>query len=336
MVALAEYAHDERTARMLLSALAEADNPTLGRVLYRVGALETLELLDSDSPMPGGIRAEETDMLRFRVGSAADERDLDALMRDLTDGRYTALIPGDAHWPKSLDDLGYRAPYVLWARGATSFLATPAHERITFSGARAATSYGEAVTNELVSSAVYREQIIVAGGAYGIDAAAHRTALREGGHTIAIMAGGLDRFYPSGNKELLSRVADSGVVISEQPPATVPTRDSFGARNRLLAALSASTVIVEAGTRSGSMSLAREAAVLDRAVGAVPGQVTSAASYGTHMLLREGTARIITNGADLEELIEPHRPGRERGQAMGVELGREEPENAVDIPSRSL
>lgn len=336
MVALADYVNDERSARIMLSALAEADDPTLGSLLGQVGALRTLDLLDSGTPMPGGIRDEEADVLRFRIGGAADERDLGALMRGLTDGRWATVIPGDARWPKSLDDLGNRAPYVLWARGATSLLNTPSSERITFSGSRAATGYGTHVTRELATSAVDNEQVIVSGGAYGIDAAAHRAALTEGGHAIAVMSGGLDRPYPAGHAELLSRVADIGLVVSEQPPGIQPSRQRFIARNRLLAGLSGSTLIVEAGPRSGSMQIAREAAALGRAVGAVPGPVTSAASYGTHILMREGTAQIVTNGADLAALTKQMQRNQERSLNLRRGLAGDEPGIDAEAQGRSL
>lgn len=163
------------------------------------------------------------------------------------------LIPGDDEWPTALNDLGDRAPTALWLRGVASFLTAPVNDRVTITGARAATSYGEHVASELASADLtHAERIIVAGGAYGIDAAAHRAALVSGGHTLAVMVGGLDRLYPSGNRELLKRAGDLGLLASEMALGAAPTKWRFLACNRILGALPGATVIVEAGYRSGS------------------------------------------------------------------------------------
>lgn len=146
---------------------------------------------------------------------------------------------------------------------------------VTFTGARASTGYGEHVTGELVTGMADEERIIIAGGAYGIEGAAHRGALAAGGQTVAVLAGGLDRLYPAGHSELLNRVGDVGLLVSELPPGSAPTKHRFIARNRLMAALSGATVIPEAGVRSGSMSTVLAARDIGRGVGAVPGPVTS-------------------------------------------------------------
>lgn len=158
-----------------------------------------------------------------------------------------ALIPGDAHWPAALDELGEAAPYVLWVRGASSFLARPLSDSVTITGARASTSYGDHVARELAASVAASERVVVAGGAYGIEGAAHQAAIAVGGDTIAVLANGVDRPYPAGHRDLLDRVADVGVLVSEVPPGAVPTRHRFIARARLMAALSSATVLVEAG-----------------------------------------------------------------------------------------
>ena len=168
---------------------------------------------------------------------------------------------------------------------------------VTITGARASTSYGEHVAGKLASDLANAERLVVAGGAYGIEGAAHRAALASGGDTI--MANGVDRPYPVGHRELLDRVADLGLMVSEVPPGAVPTRHRFIARTRLMAALSAATVVVEAGVRSGSVTVARRAHELGRAVGAVPGPVTSATSKGPHELLELGIARIVTHSEQI-------------------------------------
>lgn len=333
MASLADIARDERGARAMLTMMVHAGDETVGRLVRREGGVETLRQLDSNQAVPG-MDPDEVAFLQARTRQVSSRLTFDDYVREALDGSYAVVIPGDKDWPASLDELGDRAPYALWALGATSFLAEPTHERVTVAGARAATPYGEQVTMDLVTEAVNREQIIVSGGAYGIDAAAHEAALMNQGHTVAVMAGGLDRFYPAGNTELLGRVADYGLVMSEQPPDAVPTRQRFIDRSRILAGLSGATVIVEAAARSGSMLIAREAARLGRPVGAVPGPVTSAASTGTHQLLREGTARLVATSADLAELTEQRQP--EPSRSPGAKLAREEPGIETDTPGRTL
>ena len=157
-------------------------------------------------------------------------------------------------------------------------------------------AYG-AVLRDAASGAV-----IVSGGAYGIDGAAHRAALGVGGATVALLAGGVDRAYPQGHQQLLRTIAASGAVVSEVPCGTAPTKWRFLSRNRIIAALSDATVVIEAGWRSGSLNTAGHAAALGRPLGAVPGPVTSAASAGCHRLLREYDARCVTTAAEVREL----------------------------------
>jgi DNA processing protein len=144
---------------------------------------------------------------------------------------------------------------------------------------------------------------VVSGGAYGIDAAAHRGAVARGGRTVVALAGGVDRAYPAGNARLLDAVVEAGgALLSEVPPGSLPTKSRFLARNRLIAAAGRATVVVEAAWRSGAMSTAHHAARLLRPVGAVPGPVTSMASAGCHRLLREGVAVCVTDVAEVREL----------------------------------
>lgn len=154
------------------------------------------------------------------------------------------------------------------------------------------------MAGELASDLANAERVVVAGGAYGIEGAAHRAALASGGDTIAVMANSVDHPYPIGHRELLERVADLGLMVSEVPPGAVPTRHRFLARARLMAALSAATVVVEAGARTGSMAVARRAHELGRAVSAVPSPVTSITSAGPHQLLRDG-ASLVTGASDV-------------------------------------
>ncbi|BDZ51168.1 hypothetical protein GCM10025867_34090 [Frondihabitans sucicola] len=213
------------------------------------------------------------------------------------------VVPGDVEWPVGLDDLGLHAPAALWVRGDASHLS--AGPSVALVGSRAATAYGEQVAGELADSLVSHGIGVHSGGAYGIDGMAHRAAIAADGSTVAVMAGGVDRYYPSGHHELLTRVAEHGAVLSEAACGTSPSRWRFLQRNRLLAAMTGATVVVEAGHRSGALNTAGHARALDRPLGAVPGPITSPSSAGCHRLLLEPEVTCITGAADVLQLLEP-------------------------------
>jgi DNA processing protein len=201
---------------------------------------------------------------------------------------------------------------------------------IAIVGARAATGYGEHVTIELAAGLVDRGYAIVSGAAYGVDGAAHRAALASRGTTLAFLAGGLDRFYPAGNEALITRITERGAAISEVPCGVAPTKWRFLQRNRLIAASSLATVVVEAGARSGSLNTAGHAAALGRPLGAVPGPVTSSASAGCHRLLREYDAVCVTTAAEVAELAPLPEPMI--GEACAAELSAGEvPTSEPDV-----
>jgi DNA processing protein len=170
-------------------------------------------------------------------------------------------------------------------------------------GARASSSYGEFVASELASGLAVRGFTVVSGAAFGIDAAAHRGALAVDGGTVAVVASGVDRAYPAAHQSLIQRIGDVGAVVSEVPPGSAPTRSRFLARNRLIAALASGSVVVEAGLRSGARSTVSAAVELCRPVGAVPGPVTSMVSAGCHEELRAGRAVLVTDAAEVAELV---------------------------------
>ena len=218
--------------------------------------------------------------------------------------RFKARLLTPAHplWPEGLADLEHHGPIALWVRGNDAALEALGNS-IALVGARAATGYGEHVTMEASAGLVDRGFAIVSGAAYGIDGMAHRAALASSGQTVAFLAGGVDRFYPSGHDALLTRIVEAGAVISELPCGAPPTKWRFLQRNRLIAAVSQATVVLEAGWRSGSLNTANHAAALGRPLGAVPGPVTSAASAGCHRLIRDSQATLVTNPDEMAELV---------------------------------
>lgn len=207
-------------------------------------------------------------------------------------------VPGDADWPEELAALVTRAPHALWVLGTM-----PSTPRVAVVGARAATHYGESVAGDLALELAEHGVDLVSGGAFGIDAAVHRGALAlQGGHTTAVMAGGVARPYPQAHAELLAQVARHGALVSEVPPSWRPAKWRFLGRNRVIAALSHVTVVVEASTRSGALATARHAMDLGRDVGAVPGPLTSGSSRGCHELIRAG-ATLVRGSADVVEML---------------------------------
>ena len=240
-----------------------------------------------------------------RVPDLAPDRDLATIGR----AGGELLIPEDPRWPEGLRDLGLGMPLCLWVRGNLDEGIPPLSRTAAVVGSRDSTGYGMSVAGDLAAGLVTRGWTVVSGGAYGIDAQAHRAALATGGTakapTIAVMACGADRYYPSGNEELLREVVRRGVLLSEVPPGSSPTRWRFLQRNRIIAALSAVTVVVEARWRSGALNTAHHAAALGREVGAVPGSVYSANSAGCHRLLRDGSAVCVTDAAEVIELGGP-------------------------------
>lgn len=208
------------------------------------------------------------------------------------------------YWPRAMCDLDRAAPYALWVRGEASTL-SELERSISIVGARAASSYGKYVAGELAAGLSDRGFVILSGGAYGIDAAVHQTACASEQKTVAFLAGGIDQLYPAGNSELFHRVMECGALVSESPCGTSPKKWRFLMRNRLIAAGGLATIVVEAGMRSGALNTAAHAAELGRPLGAVPGNVTSVASTGSHRLLREYNATCVTSAQDAAELALP-------------------------------
>ena len=304
---------EERFARSAWSGVAEPGDRVAGILTREVGPARAFAALVERQP------AEEM-LAMLGADSAVAEKDLRSALdrwtpRLTSATALTALrqaarygvrlsIPGDELWVEGVDDLEHHAPIALWMRGNVDGLVA-VERSIAMVGARAATGYGEHITMEGAAGLVDRGFAIVSGAAYGIDGMAHRAALASHGYTIAFLAGGVDRFYPSGHDALLARIVENGCVISELPCGAQPSKWRFLQRNRLIAAASQATVVLEAGWRSGSLNTANHAASLGRPLGAVPGPVTSAASAGCHRLIRENLATLVTTAEEMAELAGP-------------------------------
>ncbi|PWI44312.1 DNA-processing protein DprA [Streptomyces sp. ICBB 8177] len=287
---------DERRARAALTRIAEPGDEAVGRWLRRYGPVATLAMLTGQDELPG-VSDRRAAGYRVRRARVRPEADL-GVIRELG-GRF--VCPGDEEWPTQLDDLGDQRPIGLWVRGRPS-LRMWALRSVALVGARACGAYGSHVAATLAADLAEAGWTVVSGAAYGIDAAAHRGALAAGGATAAVLACGVDVPYPAGHAELLRRVTQQGLVIAELAPGDHPTRSRFVLRNRVIAALTRGTLVVQAQLRSGSLVTARWARQLGRVVMGVPGPVTSALSAGVHELLR-GEAQLVTDAPEVIELV---------------------------------
>jgi DNA processing protein len=331
----------ERLARAALTRVAEPGDVTLTGLVSRHGAEAVVaELRDGNT-----FGLEQARVWRLRLDGYDPASDL-----EVAGGCGARLVcPGDEEWPACLDDLagvlglsrrGASATYgsgaggdpirnggvplALWARGR-GHLSDLCARSVALVGSRAATAYGTEVAGDIAYSVASRGISIVSGAAYGVDGAAHRGALGAGAPTVAVLACGVDVSYPRGHATLLQRVVDDGLVLSEVPPGTSPSRIRFLVRNRLIAALGCGTVVVEAALRSGALNTARWAEQLLRPVMGVPGPVTSAMSAGVHQLIRDGIACLVTDGDEVLETVS------EMGEHLApVRAGETRPRDHLD------
>jgi DNA processing protein len=284
---------EHAVASATLTYLAEPADPVLRGLLEEMTPAGVLACIRSG--MPRRLVSAHATAARWR--SQLDQVPTDGGLAEAARKGIRLVCPGDPEWPPQLDDLGARRPYALWIRG--SDLRSCCTQAVSVVGSRAATAYGTHVGTQIAADLAERSWTIISGAAFGIDSAAHHGALLAGGRTIAVLACGADVPYPYGHATLLETIAASGTVVSEYPLGWPPTSTRFLARNRLITALSAGTVVVEAGLRSGAVNAARHARDLGRPVMAVPGPVTSSQSAGCHQLIRDGHAICITCADDV-------------------------------------
>jgi DNA processing protein len=298
-------AEAERVARAALTWIAEPGDQTMGALLRVCAPAEIVAaLIEGRMPRlsdPADIPRLERALGRWaaRLGDVPPESALDGWRRE----GIRLVIPGDAEWPSQLDVLGEARPWALWVCGDAD-LRFACLRSVSVVGTRAATAYGRHVCGELAVTLAEAGWTIVSGGAFGIDGYAHRGALAVHGTTVAVLACGVDRDYPLGHFELFRSIREQGALVSEWPPGQMPTKPGFLVRNRVIAALSRGTVVVEAASRSGALNTARHAHDLGRPLMAVPGPVTSAQSAGCHEAIRDWGAVCVTSARDVMEMLE--------------------------------
>ncbi|WP_250574943.1 DNA-processing protein DprA [Nonomuraea sediminis] len=297
---------NELEARAALMRAADVGDPIMGRLLDHCGAHDTVTVIQKGIiPEPFATNESREALLQRRLRRWLARLEIADPAADLTAGEQAGarlIIPGDQEWPTQLDQLGHGRPIGIWLSG-TADLRFSCLKSVAVVGARAATSYGVHVASEFGVGLSETGWTVVSGGAYGIDGAAHRGALAADSPTVVVLACGVDISYPSGHHNLFAAVRDQGVIVSECPPGVPPTRGRFLIRNRLIAALSRGTVVVEAALRSGALNTAKHALALDRHLAAVPGPVTSDMSVGCHHLLRERKAICVTSPEEMIDLV---------------------------------
>lgn len=302
----------EEAALVAWSAMAEPADDAAGALVSSIGAADALEWVR------GGAQDLSAAVVSLRGRCPREVAEAAVLAHERWQRRLVVadepharrassigaavLTRGAPGWPSSMADLGTAEPFALYVRGHAD-LDDAWRKGVAIVGARSSTAYGSHMAGELAAGVAATGRAVLSGGAYGIDASAHRSALAANGTTIAVMAGGVDRLYPAGNDALLRAVMGEGAVVSEVPPGFAPHRSRFLTRNRLIAAATA-TMVVEAALRSGALSTARHAATLLRPIGAVPGPATSPSSAGCHSLIRDGVAILVTRIDDVLELVD--------------------------------
>ncbi len=278
------------------SRITEAQDQAAAKFINAYGYAQSWQLVQADK-RPGDV-VQVKDWQRWR-NRLAYITDFDFSLLDKLG--ISILIPTDTNWPVLLDDLGLNKPLVLWVRGNPKVLSQPG---ISIVGSRLTSTYGEKIALDFAYD-LSAHYVIVSGGAYGIDTQAHNGALLADNPTVIVSAGGVDNFYPVRNTKMYQQtLAKGGAVISESPLGSTPQRYRFLSRNRIIAALTKATLVVEAGTRSGALNTAHHALELGREVGAIPGDIFAPTSIGTNELIRNG-ATLVTSVRQVRELVEP-------------------------------
>ena len=284
----------EEDAYFVLSWISDSCDLDTYKFITKFGALETLNLINQNSPRNAFEKRRKN-----RLETLGDIQELKHILKRFTINYLPAI---DANWPKSLIDLDFNMPLGIFFKGDIDLLH---QESISIVGTRKSSIYGNSIAGEFAFDLASIGFNVVSGGAIGIDTASHHGALNAQGKTICVQANGLHKFYPSKNDFLFEKIIKNGLMISEYPPGRNPTKNYFLDRNRIIAALSKSTMVVEAAEISGALSTVRHALRMQRLVLAVPGSIHSKSSVGTNELIRNREAESVTNLQQVLELILP-------------------------------
>jgi DNA processing protein len=287
---------NEARARLILFSIIQPADPFWSYEINQRGGLSVYNRIIS-----GNYYLKQQEILKLQ--QQIMQRQVKDLELEISKAGGVFITPEDNDWPISLADLA-TPPIGLVIAGDRSVL-LKLDKSISIVGSRHPTNYGLQLSYSLASQASLAQLVVVSGGAYGIDTASHQGALSVGGLSIAVLAGGINRLYPLENQKLFKDITKSGLLISEVLPNTESKPYRFLIRNRLIAALSRSTVVVEAKFISGSIRTARDAAEIFRPVFAIPGPVTSPLSEGCHRLIAERVADIATSLDEILEVITP-------------------------------
>ena len=287
---------NETRARLILFSIIQPADPFWSYEINQRGGLSVYNRIIS-----GNYYLKQQEILKLQ--QQIMQRQVKDLELEISKAGGVFITPEDNDWPISLADLA-TPPIGLVIAGDRSVL-LKLDKSISIVGSRQPTNYGLQLSYSLASQASLAQLVVVSGGAYGIDTASHQGALSVGGLSIAVLAGGINRLYPLENQKLFKDITKSGLLISEVMPNTESKPYRFLIRNRLIAALSKSTVVVEAKFISGSIRTARDAAEIFRPVFAIPGPVTSPLSEGCHRLIAERVADIATSLDEILEVITP-------------------------------
>ena len=284
----------EADAYLVLSWISDISDQKTNKFLSQNGSIATIAQISSKKP--------ENNAEKRRLARLSALTHIDYLKELLAKETINYISPQDPQWPNQLIDLGFNSPFGLFTKGDQTLLL---NESISIVGTRKSTVYGNTIAAEFAFDLATIGFNIVSGGAIGIDTSSHHGALNAQGKTICVQANGLSKLYPSKNDFLFQKINNAGLIISEYPPGRNPVKNYFLDRNRIIAALSKSTIVVEAAEISGALSTARHALRMQRLVMAVPGSINSLTSEGTNALIRNREAESVANLEQILELVLP-------------------------------
>ncbi|WP_298607637.1 DNA-processing protein DprA [uncultured Thiothrix sp.] len=291
-----EISEDELRARLQIWRAAGIGPASFNRLLNYFSSASTALAASDTAISQAGLKPETVQHLRA-VPTEAAAADLEWLHRA---AHRHILVPEDSRYPKLLRDVK-AAPPILFVAGNPELLNEP---QLAMVGSRTPTSYGKDNAQAFAQYLARHGISVTSGLALGIDAASHQGALEAGGHTIAVIATGLDIMYPAKNRRLAEQIVEQGAIVSEFPIGVKPQAQNFPRRNRIISGLSLGTLVVEAALQSGSLVTAQHALEQGREVFAIPGSIHSPLAHGCHRLIRQG-AKLVETAADILEELAP-------------------------------